>query len=172
MDGAQLLQGLKFRVAEPQHEPLLREMLYLAVFVPQGETPPPPSIVAQPELARYVNSWGRPGDDGVIALAPDSYPIGAAWLRLWSEDDRGYGFVDVHTPELSVAVRAEFRSHGIGTRLLQEMLRRADETHESVSLSVSVQNPAVRLYERLGFEAVCINEASMTMRRIRRNRAG
>jgi ribosomal-protein-alanine N-acetyltransferase len=54
----------------------------------------------------------------VIAGWSTGDPIGAAWLRLWSKDEQGYGFVDVHTPELSMAVRPEFRGQGIGTLLL------------------------------------------------------
>jgi GNAT superfamily N-acetyltransferase len=157
-----------FRIADPTDERLLREMLYVAVFVPPGATPPPRSIVMQSELRRYVSGWGRPGDDGVIAVAIDGEPIGAAWLRLFSEDDRGYGFVDIHTPELSVAVRSECRDRGIGTQLLQRLLQRADHTHEAVSLSVSPENPAIRLYGRLGFVTVTSRDgSSMTMVRKR-----
>ena len=154
-----------FRVAQPGDEPTLRDMLYLAVYVPQGSAAPDYSVVAQPELARYVDDWGRRGDDGIIAFTSNSDAIGAAWLRLWSEDHHGYGFIDTRTPELSVAVRPEARGCGVGTQLLQRLLQRADESYESVSLSVSVQNPALRLYERLGFTSMTVDGASMTMRR-------
>jgi ribosomal protein S18 acetylase RimI-like enzyme len=141
-------------------------MLYLAVFVPPGAAPPPPSIVAQPQLARYVRGWGRPGDDGIIAVSSAGDHIGAAWVRVWSDDEQGYGFVDVQTPELSVAVRPECRGQGIGTQLLRRILCRADLIYGSVSLSVSLLNPAVRLYERLGFAALSTDGTSMTMRRM------
>ena len=75
---AHLLHRLTFRNAEPKDEAVLGDILYLAVFVAPGHAPSDRSIVAQPELARYVNSWGRPGDDGIIVLAADGYPIGAA----------------------------------------------------------------------------------------------
>ena len=158
---------LRFRLAEPQDEPILRDMLYLAVFIPPGSPLPDYSVVAQPELARYVSGWGRRGDDGIIAVASSGEPIGAVWLRLWSEHDHGYGFINALTPELSVAVRPEARGRGIGTRLLRRLLQRADESYEEVSLSVSVENPAVRLYERFGFRSVVIDGASMTMARAR-----
>ena len=162
-----LRSNVTFRLAEPGDEHILRDMLYLAVFVPPGSPPPHYSVVAQPELARYVHSWGRRGDDGTIAIASSGQPVGAAWLRLWSEQDHGYGFVDALTPELSVAVRPEDRGGGIGTELLWRLLQRADESYERVSLSVSVQNPAVRLYQRFGFRSVAVDSASMTMTRIR-----
>ena len=154
-----------FRIAEPTDERILRDMLYEAVFVPPGATPPPRAIVMQPELRRYVSGWGRPGDDGIIAVAPDNEAIGAAWLRLWPGDDRGYGFIDTMTPELSVAVRPEARGGGIGTELLRRLLQRADASHARVSLSVSVLNPAIRLYERLGFRSVAVAGTSMIMER-------
>jgi GNAT superfamily N-acetyltransferase len=162
-----LLPNLRFRLAEPSDEPILRDMLYLAVFVPPGSPPADPSVVAQPELARYVSGWGRRGDDGIIAVASSGEPIGAVWLRLWSEHDHGYGFINALTPELSVAVLPEARGGGIGTELLQRLLQRADESYEEVSLSVSIQNPAVRLYERVGFRSVAIDGGSMTMARAR-----
>ena len=62
-------------------------------------------------------------------------------FRVAERGDHGYGFIDTLTAELSVAVRREARGSKIGTQLL-----RADESYDSVSLSVSVQNPAVRLY--------------------------
>ena len=162
-----LLLNITFRVAESCDEPILRDMLYLAVFVPAGSPPPDCSVVAQPELARYVCGWGRRGDEGTIAIESSGQPIGAAWLRLWSEHDHGYGFIDALTPELSVAVHSEARGCGIGTQLLRRVLQRADESYDRVLLSVSVQNPAVRLYERLGFVSVAVDRASMTMTRTR-----
>ena len=159
--------NVTFRLAEPCDEPVLRDMLYFAVFVPPGSPRPDYSIVAHPAVARYVSGWGRRGDDGIIAIASNGDPIGAAWLRLWSEHDHGYGFIDAFTPELCVAVRPEFRGIGFGTELLRRLLQRADESHDSVSLSVSLQNPAVRLYERLGFVSVAVAGASKTMRRTR-----
>ena len=160
-----------FRIAATNDEGVLVDMLYFAVFVAPGTARPPRSILAQPELARYVRGWGRPGDDGIVAVGPTGDPIGAAWLRLWSKDEQGYGFVDVHTPELSMAVRPEFRGKGIGTLLLQQILHRADQIHESVSLSVSLQNPAVRLYEKVGFAKLFNDGTSMTMRRMRATRS-
>jgi GNAT superfamily N-acetyltransferase len=142
-------------------------MLTLAVFLPPGSPPLDNSLFERPELARYVRGWGRSGDDGIIAVAANGAAIGAAWMRLWASDDHGYGFIDPGTPELSVAVRAEFRGQGTGTRLLQRLLERADDLYESVSLSVSLLNPSVRLYRRLGFVPVCVDGDSMIMRRSR-----
>jgi GNAT superfamily N-acetyltransferase len=162
-----ILTDPTFRVVEPNDEPTLRDILYLALYVPPGSPAPNYAVVAQPELARYVSGWGRRGDDGLIAFASNGDAVGAAWLRLWSEDDQGYGFIDTRTPEVSVAVRPYARGCGIGTQLLQRLFQRADESYDGLSLSVSVRNPAIRLYQRLGFMLVTVDAASITMRRSR-----
>jgi len=158
----------RIRPATPEDEPLLWEMLYLALFVPAGSPPLPRDVVHHPDVARYVRQWGREHDLGVVALHPDrDEPIGAAWLRLWAADDRGYGYVDAETPELSMAVLPQHRGQGVGTRMLAYLLRAADERHGAVSLSVSAGNPAMRLYRRHGFAVIGDDGASLTMKRLR-----
>jgi ribosomal protein S18 acetylase RimI-like enzyme len=72
-----------------------------------------------------------------------------------TDDDHGYGFVATDVPELSIGVTADERGRGVGTALLEELLAQARATgHPAVSLSVETDNPAVRLYERLGFVRV------------------
>lgn len=154
------------RLAEPTDQPFLWEMLYQALYVPPGTPPLPRDIVFQPELAKYVQHWGQPGDMGCIAVsAPQAIAMGAAWLRLFTRDNAGYGYIDDDTPELSIAVLSEFRGQGIGTRLLTELFERADSMYDAVSLSVSQDNPALRLYQRFGFEIIEQQGDSFTMRK-------
>lgn len=69
------------------------------------ENPPPPrEIVLEPALARYVEDWGRETDCGYLAEDSNETPIGAAWLRLFQGDQKGYGYVDDVAPELSIAI--------------------------------------------------------------------
>ena len=137
----------ELRPAEASDEPFLREMLYLALFVPPGQPPLPQSVLDDPAIARYVEGWGtRSGDSGLIALV-ERVPVGAVWLRFFPASDPGYGFVDEITPELSVGVLATYRNKGIGSLLLNRLLQGVD----GVSLSCDPANPAWRLYVRLGF---------------------
>lgn len=142
----------------------LREMLYQSLHVPEGSPPFTRDVIDRPELAKYVSAWGRDGDAGVAAVdAGSGEPIGAAWLRLLAGDDRGYGYVDDETPELGMAVLAEYRGRGVGSDLLRRLLESAGAVYSSVCLSVSADNPAARLYGRAGFELVRECGASLTM---------
>ena len=146
-------------------EPLLWEMLYHAIYVPEGQALPEPDVVNRPEIARYVRDWGQADDRGFIALdGGGKQPLGAAWLRLLRGDGKGFGYVDETTPELSVAVLPQCRGQGIGTRLLTRLLQVASNNHPAVSLSVAAENPALRLYRRLGFEVVGTSGTSLTMK--------
>ena len=85
-------------------------------------------LAQDPELPvyRYVQNWGRPGDAGVIAFEGRNV-YGAAWYRLFSADEPGFGFVDEETPELTVAVVPSRRGHGAGAELLDALLGSARE---------------------------------------------
>lgn len=127
------------RPATQGDQAFLREMLYEALFVPPGHEPFPCSVLDQPDIARYADGFGtRPGDVGLIAETAGER-IGAAWVRLLQGDDRGYGYIDDDTPELSAAVRSQWRNQGIGTALLLRLV----EELPRVSLSVDSRNPAV-----------------------------
>lgn len=141
-------------------EPFLWEMLYQAIHVPDGHSPPPRDVLQRPELSRYVQEWGRRGDCGFLASV--GQPVGAVWLRLLVGTNKGYGYVAEDTPELSMAVLPGFRGRGIGTELLAKLLAsRWGST--AISLSVSAENPARRLYARFGFEVVNESAGSLIM---------
>lgn len=113
-----------------------------------------------PEAEKYVDGWGRPGDLGVIA----DDDLGAAWIRRFTKEDHGYGFVAPDVPELSIGVAKDARGRGVGTALLEELLTQTGDS--SISLSVETDNPAVRLYERFGFVRVGYVGTAWTMLRI------
>jgi ribosomal protein S18 acetylase RimI-like enzyme len=151
------------RVADAADGPFLTEMLVEAAYWrPDGPRGDAQQVLADPELAHYVSGWPQPGDLGVVAEG--EAPVGAAWLRLFSAESPGYGFVDDRTPELSVGVRVERRGRGIGSQLLAELLTRARAAGlERVSLSVETDNPARKLYQRAGFVPVARSGGAETM---------
>jgi len=90
-------------------------------------------------------------------------PVGAAWARLLTGDDRGYGYVDDATAELSIAVLPAYRGRRIGTRLLERLLDAARERGQDLCLSVQADNAARRLYERMGFVTLAEEGGALTM---------
>jgi ribosomal protein S18 acetylase RimI-like enzyme len=130
---------------------------------PERVLPPFDVVVEHPELARYHLGWGRPGDLGVVAERGDRV-VGVALFRLFTEGDHGHGYVDDETPELAVAVADGQRGEGIGARLLTELAASARAAGFSrLSLSVDAQNPARRLYERLGYRELTRDEDGVRM---------
>jgi len=152
------------REALASDEPFLWEMLYHSLYVPAGGTPFSRDILSKPEIANYLQGWGRSGDMALIALDANSHEaIGAAWMRIFSRPQKGYGYVADGTPELGIAVLPEHRGRGIGSALLQRLIEIATSSYDAVSLSVSSNNPAQRLYQRAGFERVDSSGDSITM---------
>ena len=90
----------------------------------------------------------------VRIIAVDGADVG--WLQI-SESDRRISLSQIH-------IRREFRSHGIGTQLIQDLFNRARTKKKPVSLSVVCSNPAVALYKRLGFEVIGEGRYKLQMR--------
>jgi GNAT superfamily N-acetyltransferase len=133
----------------------LKTMLFEAArWNPDWPREPIEEVLGDPMLRRYHEGWGREGDSGVVAEI-DGHPVGAAWYRLFTEAEPGYGFVDEKTPEVSIAVVSLQRRKGIGGTLLRAaMVQAREEGHQSLSLSVAVHNRSRMLYQRAGFEKV------------------
>jgi ribosomal protein S18 acetylase RimI-like enzyme len=145
-----------FRLSTRADPAFLAEMLYEAAnWRDDGaeERPAFEDQLAQPELRRYVEGWGRKGDLAIVALDRLDEPVGAAWYRTFTADEPGYGFVAADVPELSIAVYPECRGRRVGSLLLASLVMRARaDGHRALSLSVAKENPAARLYARHGFE--------------------
>ena len=147
-DATAWCKDVKIRIIQESDYKRLPEFLYQATFVPEGVEPPPRSIIYDPEIFVYVKDFGtQPGDLGVVA-EHSSQIIGVAWTRIITADDH----IDSETPELVISILPDFRGCGIGTKLMTrlfEVLREND--YKQTSLYVQKDNPAVRLYQRLGY---------------------
>jgi GNAT superfamily N-acetyltransferase len=143
------------RQAGQQDVRFLRDMLKHAYHWRLNQDPDLP-------VARYVNNFGRPGDAGLVAW--ENGPVGAAWYRVFTSGEPGFGFVDEETPELTIAVVPGRRGSGLGGQLLEALLERAKaEGHTAISLSAEAEQTG--LYERHGFEAVEQKDGTVTMRK-------
>ena len=130
-------------------------MLYTALYVGEGDDPFPTDIVDQPVWSKWYRDWGRTGDLAFVAEAGNSL-AGACWSRLFTSADPGYGYIADDIPELTIALREDYRGAGIGTALLQAMINAISANgHRGLSLSIDGRNHgAQRLYERHGFKIV------------------
>ena len=131
---------------------IVKWVVYTAV---SWNDPPglPPFDVAMehPRLVLYHAGWGRPGDFGVRADIGDVF-AGAAFARLFSNEEHGEGYVDDETPELAIAVEASSRGRGLGRLLMDALAAEAGRMgFDRLSLSVNNLNPAKRLYETVGY---------------------
>lgn len=132
--------------------PLLEEFLYQAIFIPPSyKEQVPRDIIYRDELYRHINAFGTLPDDICLVAVKDGKVVGAVWSRTVEE----YGHIDERTPSLSISVLGTYRSQGIGSALLEEMLSvLKDRGYERVSLSVQKENYAVSMYRKAGFEVI------------------
>ncbi|HET8798490.1 MAG TPA: GNAT family N-acetyltransferase [Thermoanaerobaculia bacterium] len=84
----------------------------------------------------------------------DGRSIGRLWIDEWRDQIR---LVDI-------ALLPEARGTGIGTRLLRDVLARGAAAGKPVTIHVEGFNPALRLYERLGFQHVDTNGVYFLMK--------
>ncbi|MDR2501840.1 MAG: GNAT family N-acetyltransferase [Oscillospiraceae bacterium] len=135
-------------MCEPDYE-CLPEFLYQAIFIPEGAEAPPRSIINDPEIFVYIKDFGTQTGDLGVAAEQNGQVVGAAWTRIIP----ACGHVNSKTPELAFSVLPEFRGFGIGMRLIKKLFELLRESgYKQTALSVQKDNPAVRLYQRLGYE--------------------
>lgn len=140
--------------------PLLQAFLYEAIFIPEGVSPPPRSILQMPELQVYIENFGTSPHDHCLIAEVKGEVVGAVWARIMED----YGHIDEQTPSLAIALHKAHRGQGIGTALLQAMLDLLREKgYGRVSLAVQKANAAVRLYRKTGFQIVNENEEEYIM---------
>ena len=148
------------REMKEQEYGLLEDFLYEAIFLPEGVTPPPRSILEQPELQIYLADFGGQKDDIGMVAETGGKVVGAVWVRIMND----YGHVDDYTPSFAISLYKEYRGAGIGTVMMQDMLRELRKRgYSQASLAVQKANYAVRMYQKVGFEIVDENEEEYIM---------
>ncbi|MFP4548475.1 MAG: GNAT family N-acetyltransferase [Fidelibacterota bacterium] len=149
---------------DQNNKEFLREMIYTAIYVPKEAPPLPFSIIDHPDISKYIADWGKAGDFGVIAKTNEE-KAGAIWIRYFDKNNPGYGFISEEIPELTMALKSEFRNRRLGTHMMQKFLSMCrDKEIQSISISVDKRNPAFSFYKRLGFKIVSENDADFLMK--------
>ena len=140
----------RLRGADEYDEAFLEQMFFVAADWNPATAKGEDHWRSDPTLEKYVGPWREGSDFGFVVEAAVE-PLGAVWMRYFTADDPGYGFVDEQTPELSLGVREGFRGQGIGRVLLQAA---QDAAPATLSLSVEDGNRAFDLYESMDFRPV------------------
>lgn len=121
-------------------EPELWSLLRYASWADDSE-----DVTTIDHLRPYVAEWGRPDDVGIVAVGPSGRIVGAAWARPLTD----------HVPELAVAAVPSQRGRGLGSAMIDALAQQmATRSMPVLRLDVRPTNPAIHLYERLGFERV------------------
>jgi len=71
-------------------------------------------------------------------------PIGRLYVARWKDEMR---IVDI-------SLLPQYRNAGIGTKILRDLMAEAEAADKSIRIHVEKFNPALRLYEGLGFTAI------------------
>lgn len=132
---------------------LLEDFLYEAIYVPEGfgGEVPRSVIYDDPKCRAAFEGFGALPDDRAMVAVSNGKVVGACWARTTDE----YGHIDEVTPSLSISLYRPYRSQGIGGAMMRALI---DELrvagYPRCSLSVQKENPALRLYKRMGFRIV------------------
>lgn len=127
------------------------DLLWRCLTIITGESRK--TLATEPSSAKYVQGWPRLGDFGVVAER-SGRPVGGIWARQFTLDDGPFVWIDQHTPEIAVAVDPAHRNQGLGGLLVAELIKHADPRCAGLCLNVREENPARRLYARLGFTEI------------------
>lgn len=95
------------------------------------------------------------------------YPHGSFFVIFFEGDPIGYWVVNqtesIHL--VDIALLPEYRGRGIGTQLIESLIRESEATGKAITLNVEQFSRARRLYERLRFVAEDIDGVYIRMRR-------
>lgn len=75
----------------------------------------------------------------------DDAPVGRLYVDRKEEEIR----------IIDIALLTEARRKGIGSRIMADLIDEAAQKNMPLTLHVEMNNPALGLYERLGFEKIC-----------------
>jgi GNAT superfamily N-acetyltransferase len=142
------MTALLLRPAKQDDLEMLWVFLAIAAYEPDAA-----AAKAVPVVASHLAGWQRPSDFGLVAEG-DAGVVGAAWARQFAPEEEPSFYLDDRTPEVTIAVEAKARRRGIGETLLRALGKEAGRRSVRLCLNVRDSNPAIHLYERVGFRRV------------------
>jgi len=113
------------------------------------------AFLAQQFAAQSVHSSRHYGDASYDVILVEGEPAGRLIVHRTPE----------HILIVDIALLPEYRGRGIGTSLLLPILEEGNAADAAVQIHVEHSNPALRLYERLGFAPIGDDGIYLTMER-------
>jgi len=154
------------RLATAEDEPFVRSLLSQVIIQELGADGWPEalrvSLVEQQYRARRQGIRAAFPEASEEILMLESVPVG------WAVIDRG----ETEIRLVDFVVLASHRGRGIGASRLRELLEEADRSGKATRLSVVATSPAVRLYERMGFQCTGGDGVRLFMERPKGQSAG
>ncbi len=98
----------RIRPIRKEEIPVLNDFLYEAIFIPQGVTPPPKSIIQNESLQVYIRGFGQQPDDRCLVAEADNRVVGAIWSRIMNDYGHiadGYKSVSLSVQEANYAMK-------------------------------------------------------------------
>jgi ribosomal protein S18 acetylase RimI-like enzyme len=140
-------------------------MLYEAVFWRESaDRPSFENGLAFPEVCKALAEWGKRAGDTAVVAEINAIPVGAAWIRYWTDNNPIRGYLQEDTPVLVIGVHADYRHQGIGEQLMAWIIEYASKHGiDQISLMVSKDNYAQKLYRQQGFVAYADRGDSLLM---------
>jgi ribosomal protein S18 acetylase RimI-like enzyme len=140
--------GVELRDVVPADRPFLRDV-YASTrwdeLAPTGWTDAEKNaFLDQQFAAQDAHYTGNYEAVTYSVIVVDGFPAGRLYVARWPDEIR---IVDV-------ALLPSARGKGVGTSLLRELIDEAAAAGKRVTIHVERENPARRLYERLGFVRV------------------
>lgn len=155
---------VSIRAIFPEEYPLMEDIMYESIYQPDPENPYPKEVIYYPQVQVYWDDWGQGKDDHCLVALVEGTIAGAVWIRTFQGELKGFGCIDEQTPEIAIALFEAYRNQGIGTQMMIQIINLMKaEGYSQVSLSITKGNPAIRLYERLGFKTIDENEEDYIM---------
>jgi ribosomal protein S18 acetylase RimI-like enzyme len=104
------------------------------------------------QMSSFRRQWELPQ---VRIIALDGADIG--WLQSTTEGDTFF--------LAQIFIEAAFQRQGIGTEVMKRLIDEAAQARQAMTLGVVKTNPALRLYQRLGFRTTHEDDRKFYMRR-------
>lgn len=108
-------------------------------------------VVKSDTYTKYIKDFGKE-DDYALVWEIDGLIAGLAWVRLFNEADKSFGFVCPKTPELTLSVLAGYNEQAIGHELLELISNELKlKGYDNLSVSISGNDEIYEVYEKVGF---------------------